>query len=149
MKRISNKANLSRSYTNHCVRATAVQKLVDAGVSETAIMGTTGHRQVQSLTAYANRNSEQKRKEMAAVLDGESPTATNAATRALTAPTTSVQRSQQQTEFHDPDIDEYIATCDPTVQSPTHQRSLMQKATKTINFSGAQFGANCNVHLHL
>ena len=86
---------------------------------------------------------------MAAVLDGESPTATNAATRALTAPTTSVQRSQQQTEFHDPDIDEYIATCDPTVQSPTHQRSLMQKATKTINFSGAQFGANCNVHLHL
>eukprot|EP00117_Sycon_ciliatum_P047134 scpid32472/ scgid33697/ len=46
MKRISNKANLSRSYTNHCVRATAVQKLVDAGVSETAIMGTTGHRQV-------------------------------------------------------------------------------------------------------
>lgn len=60
MKSISEKAGLSQQYTNHCVRATAIQTLVDANVSELAIMGTTGHHQVQSLSSYASRSRESR-----------------------------------------------------------------------------------------
>ena len=67
MRRISDKAKLLTVYTNHCVRATAIQRLVDAGLPDTAIIATTGHKQVQSLVPFATRNSDTGKSEMAAI----------------------------------------------------------------------------------
>ena len=136
MKRISQKAGLSRSYTNHCVRASAIQRLVDAGISETSIIATTGHKQVQSITAYASRNSEARKKEIAAVLDGDGhaqsvvlpppprPTTTRRSLPRSQPQVSSVasapkplgpqqhQRHAEQDRALLDDIDEFIATCD-------------------------------------
>lgn len=73
MKRISDKACSTKIYTNHCIWATAIQRLIDAGVPEAAIIGTTGHTHIQSLTAYATRNSESRKSQIAAILDRDRP----------------------------------------------------------------------------
>ena len=44
MKQISSEACLSKSYTNHCVRATAITLLAHAGVETREIMKISGHR---------------------------------------------------------------------------------------------------------
>lgn len=156
MKWISEKARLSRPYTYHCVRATAIQCLVDARVSETAIMGTTGHRQVQSLTSYATRNSDDRRKEMAAVLDSDHRSmATSTVTSRVSTPSEMPQ--------HLDEIDNFIATCDldqvcanPAVPSctsvaprPIAGVGQALQATKAVTFAGATFGDGCSVNLHV
>lgn len=57
MKRISEAANLSKSYTNHCVRATAITLWSDAGIPNRHIMAISGHRNEQSLVHYNSRPS--------------------------------------------------------------------------------------------
>jgi hypothetical protein len=44
MPNISSMANLSKSYTNHCIRATAIVTLDDCGLEARHIMRITGHR---------------------------------------------------------------------------------------------------------
>ena len=44
MKNISNKAGLSKSYTNHCVRVTVISELVEQGFSSDEIATHTGHK---------------------------------------------------------------------------------------------------------
>ena len=68
MKRLSAKAGLSQLYTNHCVRATCITNLTELGVNTHVIMGTSGHKSVQSLVSY-NRPSEQAKATTAAKLD--------------------------------------------------------------------------------
>ena len=68
MKRISEKASLSRYFTNHSVRATCITKLAKAGVPDSVIMATSGHRRPESLLSY-NRHSEVQKKRTAAILD--------------------------------------------------------------------------------
>ena len=70
IKRISEKAGLSRSFTNHSVRATCITKLAKAGVPDSVIMATSGHKRAESLLSY-NRHSNLQRKRTAAVLDEE------------------------------------------------------------------------------
>ena len=68
MKRLSNKAHLSRQYTNHSVRATCVTKLSEKGVPENIIMATSGHKSVESLKAF-NRPTEVQSRQTASMLD--------------------------------------------------------------------------------
>ena len=68
MRDISKKANLSKVYTNHCVRATCISRLAEGGVSNHVIMATSGHRSVQSLASY-HRPSEEMKKMKASLLD--------------------------------------------------------------------------------
>lgn len=158
MKRISKKAALSATYTNHCVRATVVQRLVDAGVPETTIIATTGHKQVQSLAPYASRNSDARKSEMAAILDMQPlpAPAPQAASRtpikSVTAPVSSSSALESDENQMD-DIDTFIATYDldkaysaqPTM---VHQaKSLL--AMKGINLAGAHFGNHYQVHFHM
>ena len=115
MKRISAKAKLSDVYTNHCVRATAVQRLVDAGVPETAIIATTGHKQVQSLVPYACRNSDARKSEMAAILDFQpiQPKAISQASGSYQPTRQLAVRSAPEDSSDDFDeIDAIIASCD-------------------------------------
>jgi len=57
MKCISEEASLSKVYTNHSVRATAITLWSDAGVANRHIMAISGHRNEQSLAHYNSRPS--------------------------------------------------------------------------------------------
>ena len=64
MQEISKASGLSRIYTNHCVRATAVTVLCNAGVEENDVICVSGHKNVQSLAPYRQSVSDSKRKSM-------------------------------------------------------------------------------------
>ena len=57
MREISNSAGLSKVYTNHCVRATAITAMSNASVSNCHIMAISGHRCETSLQSYNSRPS--------------------------------------------------------------------------------------------
>ena len=57
MKDISVEARLSRVYTNHCLRATAITLWSNSGISSRHIMAILGHRSEQSLVSYNSRPS--------------------------------------------------------------------------------------------
>lgn len=60
---LSEKANLSKRYTNHCVRVTVVSVLKSKGYSNDEVASVTGHKNVSSVQRYArhiNSNGLQK-----------------------------------------------------------------------------------------
>ena len=52
MTKLSEKANLSKKYTNHCVRVTTVTNLKRKGYSDEDIAYVTGHKNVLSIARY-------------------------------------------------------------------------------------------------
>ena len=62
MKRISKDANLSRIYTNHSIRATAVTILDKSGFEARHIMTVSGHRNESSIRAYSKTDQTTKRR---------------------------------------------------------------------------------------
>ena len=58
MKQISKAAGLSKVYTNHCLRETAITLLSEAKVPNRHIMAISGHRSEASLASYNNRPSQ-------------------------------------------------------------------------------------------
>ncbi|KAK3703830.1 hypothetical protein QZH41_002897 [Actinostola sp. cb2023] len=68
MKDISEEAGLSKVYTNHCVRATAITLWADAGLSDRQIMSISGHRSESSLKSYHARPSSSQLRQCSDVL---------------------------------------------------------------------------------
>lgn len=68
MNAISKQACLSRMYTNHCIRATAITALDDAGVEARHIMRTTGHKNESSIRSYSQRVCDEKKRDMSDML---------------------------------------------------------------------------------
>jgi hypothetical protein len=68
MKSISKRAQLSRSYTNHCIRATVVCEMKDRDVPPEDIQVVTGHKNRASVERYAKRISEAKRRKLSDAL---------------------------------------------------------------------------------
>ena len=68
--RISNASQLSRRYTNHCVRATSVVVLKKSGLDVRSIWHFTGHKNAQSLDSFCGPSEEEKRA-LAAALEGK------------------------------------------------------------------------------
>ena len=64
MKRISEAAELSRTYTNHCIRATSITAMNAAGIEGTNIISITGHKSVDSLKPYLNGPSEEQKRDI-------------------------------------------------------------------------------------
>lgn len=52
MSRLSTEAGLSKRYTNHCIRATAIQVMKASGIPDTDIMRKSGHKSADSLRSY-------------------------------------------------------------------------------------------------
>ena len=68
MAKISKMADLSRSYTNHCIRSTCITVLDDAGIEARHIMRITGHKNESSIHSYSNRLSEQKKRSISNII---------------------------------------------------------------------------------
>ncbi len=68
MKKISEKAQLSRNYTNHSIRATSITVLANAGIDSTSITHLSGHKNVESLKPYIAGPSEEKCHQMSGIL---------------------------------------------------------------------------------
>ena len=64
MKTLSERAKLSRMYTNHCIQASVVTKLDTEGFEARHIMAVSSHKSEQSIKSYAAKCPENKRKEM-------------------------------------------------------------------------------------
>ena len=62
MKEISQEANLSKVYTNHCIRATSVTVLDNCGIEARHIMSVSGHRSENSIRSYSRTGVGMKRK---------------------------------------------------------------------------------------
>ena len=62
MKQISTEANLSRVYTNHFIRATAVTILDKSGFEARHIITVSGHRNESSIRAYSKTDQTTNRR---------------------------------------------------------------------------------------
>ena len=68
MRDISKAANLSTTYTNHCVRATACTVLDSAGVETRHIMYFTAHKNEASVRSYTNKLTSDQSHGMSGIL---------------------------------------------------------------------------------
>ena len=67
MTDISTKCELSKMYTNHCIRVTGISILTRMRFSASEIMSVNGHKSVQSLAIY-QKTDDKKKREMGDVL---------------------------------------------------------------------------------
>lgn len=65
---ISEQAQLSQRYTNHCLRATAITIFDDAGYASRHIMTFSGHKAETSLKSYSHHKSERMKRAMSQTL---------------------------------------------------------------------------------
>ena len=90
MKTISKSAGLSKLYTNHCVRATTITVLLNAGVDTNHIRARIGHRTVEGLQPYIGHQTAQQKRNEASILGsaldgtGAGPSTANADTSQYT-----------------------------------------------------------------
>ena len=68
MKNISEKAQLSQIYTNHCIRATTSTVLSHSSFNENDIIAVTGHKDPKSLLPYVASTGNEQRKQMSNTL---------------------------------------------------------------------------------
>ena len=68
MKEISRKAGLSKSYTNHCVRASTVTHLYQAGVDTQQICSITKHKNEATLSHYISASSDEQKRSASSIL---------------------------------------------------------------------------------
>ena len=68
MKYLSEEAGLSQTYTNHCIRHTAMSTLDSAGFEARHIMAISGHKSENSIKKYARQCSDEKKRHMESTL---------------------------------------------------------------------------------
>ena len=68
MVNLSTSARLSRANTNHCIRATCVTTLDEAGVEARHIMRITGHKNEASIRSYSCRLSDEKKRAISSTI---------------------------------------------------------------------------------
>lgn len=88
MSDISKNAKCSTSYTAHCLRATAIQGMNDAGFEIRHIMHMSGHKNESSVRSYNRDCSTAQKKQMSDILNGLTlkPQTTNCSVIPHTAP---------------------------------------------------------------
>lgn len=105
MVRISKAACLSKAYTNHSIRATAITTLDNAGVEARHIMNTSGHKSESSIRSYSNRVCDEKKRSMSDTLSAGRKTDS----RPGPSSTTSTCRSPMQLKSSNSVVDHTVA----------------------------------------
>ncbi|XP_020915719.1 uncharacterized protein LOC110253182 [Exaiptasia diaphana] len=107
MKDISREANLSRTYTNHSVRSTAITLWAEAGLTDRQIMAISGHRNESSLRSYHSRPSSNSLQQCSDVL---SSALTEKQPQTVTQSFNSSTNSSQSSHFRS-EIGSIFSTC--------------------------------------
>ena len=68
MSNLSDKLKLSKRYTNHCLRVTAITIFKENGKSNEEIASFTGHKNPQSIQRYCRKRRDESHQEMATIL---------------------------------------------------------------------------------
>ena len=71
MRKLSESAGLSKMYTNHCIRATVITNLDNAGFEARHIRAVSGHKSDETIKSYAVRCPDSKKKEMSDALSSK------------------------------------------------------------------------------
>ena len=127
MKDISKLASLSKMYTNHCVRATAITLWSDAQVPSRHIMAISGHRSKASLKNYKARPSSEQLRACSDILSG-----------ALSGR----PQQSQQPSFPDAVTSRNLLPINPTV---VHSRNTAQQFVKYQPQALSSLFSNCQV----
>ena len=120
MREISEEAELSSIYTNHCVRATAITLWSDAGLENRHIMAVSGHRNEQSLKSYNSRPSSTQLRQSSDIL-----------TRSLVSSNASLQ-----IDFNDPQPAQVFSH----VTSTSQNTSMYHRSSFDNIFSSCSIG---------
>lgn len=131
MKDISKAAGLSKIYTNHCVRATAITLWSNAQVPSRHIMNISGHRNEDSIKHYNTRPSADQLRTCSNVLSEACSTANN--------------RESNHQEVADYRSDVVPAVRNQTVAVAVLDRSSQQNSVNTVLGSGGVFNS-CQIH---
>jgi len=73
MKKISSKAQLSKVFTNHCIRETVVSELHQRGFSFPEISTVTGHKTTESVSRYIRQNKDATKRKLSSALHDALP----------------------------------------------------------------------------
>ena len=150
MKNISSRAGVKK-YTNHCLRATSITTLQNAGFRDREIMSVSGHHSESSLKHYATTNSETKEnmsRAIASAIDPKSAQQSSAtSTGATTASASERSESQELRDLNlmmneitdNPEI--FPRVCNITASSHAHVSSQQVQAP-TFNIQ------NCVVNIY-
>ena len=153
MKHISTAAGCSKIYTNHCLRATCVTTLDQAGFPSRDIMAVSGHKSESSIKIYA-KTSDGKKKEMSGEIGKQlsyvpapqpRAEATSVAAIAGTSQTTLAMALEQPSTSREP-----LAVMQPP-QARQLQRVPMALSLSENNLSTTSHTFNisdCVVHIH-
>ena len=153
MKEISKKAQLSRIYTNHCLRATSATVLDRNAISPLDICSVTGHRNVESVKSYVQGPSDDQRYNMSRLLHNHGKTAT-----AVVTPSADPHKADDAPEAGDT-AESLVTSVTPSSMaslntpapgqsnvismSSNAQNVSLEKLTHSL-FSGVTFAANSN-----
>ena len=140
MSRISKDLELSQTYTNHCIRATAVSLLDDCNFEARHIMRVSGHKSESSIRSYSRRLSEIKQKQISHSLSNACFNSTEASSSSEIVLVNEARN----------EADEIVSNKATTSsQSPILTRNFASHSQETVNFnSGAFAGANVTINFY-
>ena len=111
MSTISKKAKLSKTYTNHCVRATCITLLDESGFESRHIMGISKHKSESSIKHYSSRLSEERRVQASDILlkACNAENKENQPSVIPTAPSSAIEPINRTDVDNDPDIIDFLS----------------------------------------
>ena len=146
MSAISQAAGLSRVYTNHCIRATCVTVLDDAGIEARHIMRITGHKNEASIRSYSCRLSDAKKRSISETISETVLPKAQTSDRVPKKKATLTRPPSDQEQF-DSDTDAILSQViipHPSTSAAPATLNCSQTRTSTFQFHNCQVNININ-----
>ena len=140
MTRISKELELSQTYTNHCIRTTAVSLLDECNFEARHIMRVSGHKSESSIRSYSRRLSEVKQRQISETLSSACCHDLEASTSSETVLVNKAQNEAEET---------LCAESSRCPQSPVLTQNFASHSQETVDFhAGAFAGANLTINFY-